>query len=110
MFFREGGLLAAHQGWPLACCFCAASELLFRVELCAFVSFLADPASLASFGCPHRALLCSGPLSSTALLSLPFCLRVRGRNYDLFFWAAALALLLECSRVVFFVKGGSPEF
>ena len=37
---REGGLLAAHQGWPLGCCFCAASGLLFRVELCVFFRFL----------------------------------------------------------------------
>ena len=68
--FREGGLLAAHQGWPLGCCFCAASGLLFRVELCVCFSFLADPAGLASFGCPH------GSLAVLTLLSLPFCLSV----------------------------------
>ena len=46
---REGGLLAVHQGWPLGRCFCAASGLLFSVELCAFFfKFRADPAGLAA--------------------------------------------------------------
>ena len=37
---REGGLLAVRQGCSLGCCFCAASGLLFRVELCVFSRFL----------------------------------------------------------------------
>ena len=89
-------------GQLFLCCLWA----IVQVGIMCFFSFLADPAGLASFGCPHRSL------AVLTLLSLPFCLRVRGWNYDFLFLAAALALLLECISVAFwafFLKGGPPE-
>ena len=91
---REGGLLAVHQGWPLGRCFCAASGLLFRVELCAFLflksfvlTLLAWPRVywpccflLSPLFADSKARLLGLVLS---LLPLPCCLGVSGWNSEL---------------------------